>query len=57
MQQQAAADEGMREEVTVYCPPQNLEPRQRLRALLDANLPGVQVPVMRPQIMRTDNPF
>ncbi len=46
MKQQAAAAEGTREEVTLYCPPQNLEPRQQL--LLDPSLPGVQVPVVHP---------
>ncbi len=48
MRQQAAAAKWTREEVTLYCPPWNLELRQQLRALLDPNLPGVQVPVMRP---------
>ncbi len=48
MQQQAVAAEGTREEVTLFCPPLNLEPRQQLRALLDDSLPGVQVPVVHP---------
>ncbi len=47
MKQQAAAAKGTREEVTLYCPPRNLEPRQQLRALLDPSLPGIQVPVVR----------
>ncbi len=48
MQRQAVATEGAREEVTLYCPPQNLEPRQQLRAHLNSSLPGVQVSVARP---------
>ncbi len=48
MKQQAAAAEGMREEVTLSCPPRNLEPRQQLQALLDASLPRIQVPVVHP---------
>ncbi len=46
MKQQVATAEGTsEEEVTVYCPSQNLTPRQQMRALLDPQLPGVQVPV------------
>ncbi len=48
MKQQAAAAKGTSaDEVTVYCPLQNLTPRQQMRALLDPQLPGVQVPVGR----------
>ena len=48
MKQQAAAAKGTsEEEVTVYCPPQNLTPRQQMRALLDPQLPGEQVPAGR----------
>ncbi len=48
MQRQAAATKGTREEVTLYRPSQNLEPRHHLGAHLDARLPGIKVPVVRP---------
>ncbi len=47
-QQAAAAKETSEEEVTVYCPPRNLTPRQQMRALLDPQLPGTRVPAERP---------
>ncbi len=43
-QQAAAAERSSGEEVTIYCLPQNLEPRRQLQALLDPQLPGAQVP-------------
>ncbi len=34
--------------MTLYWPSQDLEPRQHLRAHLDARLPGIQVPIVCP---------
>ncbi len=49
MRQQAAATGGMSEgEVTLYCPLQNLTPRQQMGAFLDPQLPGMQVPAGDP---------
>ncbi len=49
MRQQAAATGRTSEgEVTIYCPLQNLMPRQQMRALLDPRLPGVQAPMGDP---------
>ncbi len=42
-QQAAATDRANVDEVTIYCPPPNLTPRQQMRALLDPQLPGAQV--------------
>ncbi len=42
-QQAAVANRTNADEATIYCPPPNLTPRQQMRALLDPQLPGVQV--------------
>ncbi len=49
--------EGTREELTLYCPSRNLEPRQLLRAHLDAHFPGIQVPVVRPASYEEGQPI
>ncbi len=57
MQRQAAVTEGTREDVTLYCPSRNLEPRQLLSAHLDAQLPGIGVPVVRPAGYKEGQPI
>ncbi len=40
MARRAAATAGKKEEMTLYCPPRNWDPRHRMRAQLDIRFPG-----------------
>ncbi len=42
----AAATQGTKEEITLYCPPRNWDPKHRMRAHLDARFPGTRVTVV-----------
>ncbi len=44
----AAATAGKKEEMTLYCPPRNWDPRHRMRAHLDVRFPGTRVQIVRP---------
>ncbi len=48
IKRRVAEAEGIREELTLYCPSWDLEPCQRPRAHLDPLLPGIKVPVVHP---------
>ncbi len=44
----AAVTPGTKEEITLYCPPRNWDPKHRMRAHLDARFPGTRVQIIRP---------
>ncbi len=48
MARRAAATQGKKEEITLYCPPRNWDPKQRMRAHLDPKFPGTRVQIVRP---------
>ncbi len=48
MARRAAATPGKKEEITLYCPPRNWDPKHRMRAHLDARFPGTRVQIVRP---------
>ena len=48
MARRSAATQGTKEEITLYCPPRNWDPRHQMRAHLDARFPGTRVTVVRP---------
>ena len=48
MARRAAATQGKKEEITLYCPPRNWDRKHRIRAHLDARFPGTRVQIVRP---------
>ena len=48
MARRAAETQGKREEITLYCPSRNWDPKHRMRAHLDARFPGTLVQIVRP---------
>ncbi len=48
MARRAAATAGKKEEITLYCPPRNWDPKHRMRAHLNAKFPGTRVQIVRP---------
>ncbi len=55
MARRAAATAGKKEEMTLYCPPRNWDPRHRMRAHLDIRFPGTRVQIVRPADYPEDN--
>ena len=48
MARRAAATQGNKEVITMYCPPRSWDPKHRMRAHLDARFPGTRVQIVRP---------
>ncbi len=48
MARRAAATAGKKEEMTLYCPPRNWDPKHRMRAHIDIKFPGTKVQIVRP---------